>query len=133
MTRVVKLGACLLAGATMWLGASAAQAQTQGGTLVIAWPAIQEPASLDGHIDPYQSTWMFNSLVADPLVILAPDGSYQPALATSWSSTPDGREWIFKLRSGVKFQDGTTFDAAAVKYNFDRVMDPKTEIGRAHV
>jgi len=126
MTRMTKFGAGLLAGAAMWMAAGVASAQTQGGTLVIAWPAIQEPASLDGHIDPYQSTWMFNSLVADPLVILAPDGTYKPALATSWTSTPDGREWVFKLRSGVKFQDGTAFDAAAVKYNFDRVLDPKT-------
>ena len=59
-------------------------------------------------------------------VILDPDGAYKPALATSWSSSPDGKEWIFKLRSGVKFQDGTPFDAAAVKYNLDRILDPKT-------
>ena len=123
---VVRKAAGLLAGAALWCLAGTAAAQVQGGNLVIAWPAIQEPASLDGHIDPYQSTWMFNSLVADPLVVLAPDGTYKPALATSWTSSPDGREWTFKLRSGVKFQDGTPFDAAAVKYNFERVLDPKT-------
>ena len=106
--------------------AGGAAAQTPGGNLVIAFPANQEPALLDGHIDPYQSTWLFNSLVADPLLILDSDGSYKPALASSWTSTPDGKEWTFKLRSGVKFQDGTPFDAAAVKYNFDRIQDPKT-------
>ncbi|MHB2165921.1 ABC transporter substrate-binding protein [Alsobacter sp. R-9] len=94
--------------------------------LTIAFPANQEPASLDGHIDPYQSTWLFNSFVADPLVILDPDGKYQPALATSWESSPDGKVWTFKLRSGVTFQDGTPFDAAAVKYNLERINDPKT-------
>lgn len=112
-----------LAGAAV---ADRGQAQVPGGALVIAWPAIQEPASLDGHIDPYQSTWMFNSLVADPLVILDPDGTYKPALATAWTSTPDGKEWTFTLRAGVKFQDGTPFDAAAVKYNLERILDPKT-------
>ena len=70
--------------------AQGAAAQTQGGNLTIAFPANQEPAMLDGHIDPYQSTWLFNSLVADPLIVLDSDGSYKPALAASWESTPDG-------------------------------------------
>ena len=44
----------------------------------------------------------------------------EPALATSWTVSPDGKTWKFTLRHGVKFQDGTPFDAAAVKFNFDR-------------
>ena len=51
----------------------------------------------------------------------------EPALATSWSVSPDGKTWIFNLRHNVKFQDGTPFDADAVKFNFDRwrlVDDP---------
>ncbi|MBV8170998.1 MAG: ABC transporter substrate-binding protein [Candidatus Eremiobacteraeota bacterium] len=44
----------------------------------------------------------------------------RPALATSWTASPDGKTWIFTLRHGVKFQDGTAFDAQAVKVNFDR-------------
>ena len=44
----------------------------------------------------------------------------EPGLATSWTLTPDGKVWTFVLRHGVKFQDGTAFDAAAVKTNFDR-------------
>ena len=43
-----------------------------------------------------------------------------PALAESWMVSPDGTQYTFKLRPGVKFQDGTAFDAAAVKFNFDR-------------
>jgi len=43
-----------------------------------------------------------------------------PGLATSWDSSPDGKTWTFHLREGVKFQDGTDFDAAAVCFNFDR-------------
>ena len=44
----------------------------------------------------------------------------EPALATKWESSSDGKEWTFTLRQGVKFSDGTAFDAAAVCYNFDR-------------
>ncbi|MDX2230036.1 MAG: ABC transporter substrate-binding protein [Leptolyngbyaceae cyanobacterium bins.349] len=47
----------------------------------------------------------------------------QPALATQWTSTPDGKTWTFKLRQGVKFQDGTDFNAAAVKFNVERWWD----------
>ncbi len=47
-----------------------------------------------------------------------------PWLAESWD-TKDSKEWTFKLRPDVKFHDGTDCDAAAVKFNFDRWMDPK--------
>ncbi len=47
-----------------------------------------------------------------------------PALATEWSASPDGKTWTFKLRSGVKFHDGTPFDAAAVVFNVGRWWDP---------
>ncbi|MFG6082468.1 ABC transporter substrate-binding protein [Paracoccus litorisediminis] len=47
-----------------------------------------------------------------------------PRLAESWSQQPDG-SWRFKLREGVKFSDGTTFDAKDVKHSFDRVMSDK--------
>lgn len=46
----------------------------------------------------------------------------EPQLATSWTSSRDGRTYTFILRRRVIFQDGTPFDAAAVKYNFDRWM-----------
>lgn len=103
-------------------GASA----TKGGDLVIAFPASSEPASLDGHIDPYQPAWLFDSFVSDPLVILDNNGEYQPALATSWSSNEEGTSWTFELRDDVIFQDGTPFNAEAVKFNIERILDPET-------
>lgn len=47
----------------------------------------------------------------------------EPALATEWNASADGKTWTFKLRQGVKFQDGTPFNAEAVKFNIDRWWD----------
>jgi len=44
----------------------------------------------------------------------------RPAIAKSWTVSPDARVWTFRLRPGLKFSDGTPIDAAAVKFNFDR-------------
>lgn len=48
----------------------------------------------------------------------------EPALATAWKASGDGKTWTFTLRQGVKFHDGTPFDAAAVKFNVERWWDP---------
>ena len=47
---------------------------------------------------------------------------FVPGLATEWSASPDGLEWTFDLRQGVKFYDGTEFNATHVKYSFDRSL-----------
>ena len=54
-----------------------------------------------------------------------------PWLASSWEAKDGGRRYIFKLRNGIKFQDGTDFDATAVKLSFDRavLIDDPTGIG----
>lgn len=46
-----------------------------------------------------------------------------PGLAESWKSSEDGLNWVFYLRHGVKFHDGTNFDAHSVVFNFERWMD----------
>ncbi|TDO46395.1 peptide/nickel transport system substrate-binding protein [Kribbella sp. VKM Ac-2527] len=50
---------------------------------------------------------------------------FEPGMAESFESA-DGKTWTLKLRSGLKFTDGTPFDAAAVVFNWDRIKDPKT-------
>src|SRR5436190_5588559 len=58
--------------------------------------------------------------------LLAFDGSttnIRPALAKSWDIGPDGLTYVFHLREGVTFHDGTPFNAQAVKWNFDRWGD----------
>ena len=59
-------------------------------------------------------------------LLLYDDGKLIPVLATTFEKSPDGKVWTFKLRKGVKFHNGETFDAHAVKYSFERT----TSIGR---
>jgi peptide/nickel transport system substrate-binding protein len=53
----------------------------------------------------------------------------QPWLAASYEATPDGLSVTFKLRNDVTFQDDTMFNATAVKWNFDRIVDPNFKAG----
>ncbi len=66
-----------------------------------------------------QSVIMTN--IANGLVEYRPGTTeFVPALATDWTVSPDGLTWTFNLRQGVKFADGTPFDASVVKYSIDR-------------
>ena len=52
------------------------------------------------------------------------NGQVHPLLAESWTLTPDGKTYTFKLRHGVSFSDGSPFDAQAVKFSFERARAP---------
>ena len=62
--------------------------------------------------------------IFEGLTRIAMDGSVTPLLAESWETTPDGKAYTFKLRAGVKFADGSPFDAEAVAFSFDRARAP---------
>jgi peptide/nickel transport system substrate-binding protein len=97
----------------------------RGGQLVVA--EIQDPTSLDPAVFTGRPGARAAQMVFDPLLDLDVNGKYVPALATSWELSSDARSVVLKLRSGVKFHDGTAFDAAAVKSHFDRHMNPDTK------
>lgn len=62
------------------------------------------------------------SIVYNTLVMLDRDGGVIPDLAESWEISPDYRTYTFHLRKGVKFHDGTPFNAQAVKFSYDRML-----------
>ena len=108
--------------------ASAAEGPT-GGTLVIGLD--QEPPTLDPHASPSAVTYQIIASVTENLLYRTPDGKLVPWLAQSWTASRDRRSITFKLRRDVRFHDGTPFNADAVKFNFDRIVDPKFKAGGA--
>jgi ABC-type transport system substrate-binding protein len=68
--------------------------------------------------------------VYDRLFEQSPTG-LKPQLAERWETSADGRTWTFHLRRGVKFHDGTPFNATAVKDNFARVTNPELKLRQA--
>jgi peptide/nickel transport system substrate-binding protein len=104
--------------------AVAAAAPHEGGTLTYA--LRDEPDSLDPNLSGLRPSQIVFFQIFDPLVVRDKrDQSFKPWLASAWKVSADGKIYTFTLRPGVKFQDGTPFDAAAVKFNFDRTHNPK--------
>lgn len=64
--------------------------------------------------------------VFETLTKIGPDGKVAPLLAQSWEVSPDLRTWTFRLRQGVTFQNGEPFDAAAVRFAFERAAADKS-------
>lgn len=68
-----------------------------------------------------------NDLLYDRLIRQGPNGTPVPDLALDWSSNDEATEWTLHLRPGVKFHDGSDFDATDVKYSLERINDPALE------
>ncbi len=74
-----------------------------------SFPPSLDPASGE---NPYSD---YFNLAYDPLIVRAPDGTFKPGLATSWKYGPQNKSFSISLRPNVKFSDGASLDAAAVK------------------
>ena len=77
--------------------------------------------------------WQVTEKTMSRLVRPALNGEPEPNLATEWSANDSATEWIFKLREGVKFHDGSDFDAADVVYTLEHVRDPELDSPAAAV
>ncbi len=98
----------------------------KGGELKVATSG-SDPGCLDGHQISSEYMQFFGRVIYDNLVAQDDSGKIVPWLATSWDISPDGKTYTFHLRKGVTFQDGTPFNAEAVKVNFEHMLDPKTK------
>ncbi|HEX5831208.1 MAG TPA: ABC transporter substrate-binding protein [Gemmatimonadaceae bacterium] len=89
-----------------------------------------DPRSLDPALSTDVPTGRAVSYVFDGLTSFTPDAQLAPGLAERWDVSPDGRVYIFHLRRGVTFHDGTPFEARQVVRSFARVLDPRSRGGR---
>lgn len=104
--------------------ASDATKPIDGGILNVG--LATDAAIIDPSITGNSVTALITRNIVDSLVGQAEDNSFTPWLAERWEITGDNTVYTFHLRQGVTFSDGTPLDAAAVKFNFDRILDPKT-------
>jgi len=97
----------------------------QGGQLVVglSW----EASYIDPHITAAENGVLPLMQACESLLIHTASGDYVPWLAKSWEVSDDGLSYTFHLQEGVQFHDGTPFNAEAVKYNLERIMDPETK------
>ena len=96
-----------------------------GGELVLV--STEEPDTLDAQKTSAALTGLLMRYLGDTLVTKDLRGNYTAGLARSWTVSRDGLTWRFELRQGVKFHDGTPFNAQAVKASVDRALAPETK------
>src|SRR5215470_16215032 len=104
--------------------AAVAQAPKKGGTLRVGF--YIEAATMDPHLSGSKVDRQVYHNIYEPLVTLDVKLGIKPGLAESWTQ-PDPKTLVFKLRRGVKFHDGTDFNAEVAQFNFDRMKtEPKS-------
>ncbi len=110
----------VLAGTFVISGAMAAKDSLNMG-MVLEPPHLDPTAGAAAAIDE-----IVYANVMEGLTRIDRNGAVKPALAESWSISDDGLTYTFKLHTGVKFHDGTTFDSADVKFSLDRARGEKS-------
>ena len=88
----------------------------------MAWEA--DITGLDPYISPGVQSWYVEGNLFNSLLTIDSELNYVPDLAESWEILENGKVYVFHLRKGVKFTDGTDFDAEVVRWNYQRIMDP---------
>jgi peptide/nickel transport system substrate-binding protein len=100
-----------------------APSRPTGGSITVARP--WDGDSLDPHHTSGPSYEILQA-VYDPLVGFTAKRTYEGILAESWDVSADGLEYTFRLRDGITFHNGEAMNADAVKFTFDRLIDPAT-------
>jgi peptide/nickel transport system substrate-binding protein len=95
-----------------------------GGTLTVCEP-IFPGQPLGFPPDRMFAEMIFSQIALEPLLWQSVDGVFHPRLATAWKIADDGSSVTFTLRQGVKFHDGSDFNADVVKWNYDKEIEAK--------
>jgi len=117
-----------LTAATLLATATPGSPANAAGTLIWGLPvgaSVLDPHVSCGWMAKFVDYQIYEALVETDLKVAEAPTKLRGQLAESWDISDDGTVYTFKLRQGVKFHDGTPFNAEAVKYNFDRFLDPK--------
>lgn len=126
MNRVI---AALALAFLLMSGISHAQAPQRGGTLNASMDL--QPRSLDPIMGDAPTSDRYLLLqIYEALLRFDAQGKLEPALAESWTFEQGGKAILFRLRSGVRFHDGTPFDEAAAVWNLRRALDPRINAPR---
>src|SRR3989440_7220975 len=124
----------LLAAAGLILADEVSSQPAPAGEAIMAWHVTIAPTWFDPSTAPPQIT-PFGILYAlhDALVRPLPGQKMAPSLAESWTESPDGKVYEFKLRRGVKFHNGEPVTGEDVKFSFDRYKGAGASEFRARV
>ncbi|HEV2605786.1 MAG TPA: ABC transporter substrate-binding protein [Microvirga sp.] len=113
----------LLATTCLALGFYSGHAMAQSGTVRVGLDV--DAGTLDPRLARDSSAYRVTDLIYDGLVRLSADLKPQPNLAQSWEN-PDPQTWIFKLRDGVTFHDGSPLTADDVVFTYQTILKPET-------
>src|SRR5689334_21936981 len=117
-----RLMLALLGGAFAAPALAQAPTPKSGGTLNVGFPSDSKTFDPIFSVETTERQVLY--VIYNTLVNYGTDFSIKPELAESWTVEDGGKRVVFKLKQGVKFHDGTDFNAAAVKWNIDRRLDP---------
>src|SRR5947209_17920837 len=131
-TFAILFAACAGGQQTTGGGASptvAANKPAYGGTITFALE--NDVSNLDPMLSGLFVDRNIHYAMYDSLVRVDPQGNIIPWLAEKWETSSDGKTVTFHLRQGVKYHDGTAFDADSVKWNIDRYIQTKGSLRTA--
>ncbi len=122
LTKVLSVSALALAMASAGVSAE-----------TLRWARVGDSLTLDPHSQNEGPTHTLAHHIYETLVDRALDGSLQPRLATEWSISPDDSSvWVFKIRQGVKFHDGSDLTVDDVVFSINRARTAPSGMAALH-
>jgi peptide/nickel transport system substrate-binding protein len=129
LNRTAAFGAAAALGTGALAGRAWAQEAKQGGVLKMGLGGGESTDALDPGLADGPVAFNVNRQWGDTIVDVSPDGQVTPRLAESFSSNPEGTDWTFVIRKGVKFHDGSEMTVDDVVATFKRHSDENSKSG----